>query len=94
MKRNIEIYPRTCTGALDSRYLRSVSIYVIILLFSVVIFKAIFYILFKVNVPALGFSPKVYTPPLAHAHNEFIQADTFLNGIKVFEKIIKALCNI
>lgn len=36
----------------------------------------------------------IYTPMLYHDHNEFIQVDIFLNGIKVFEKVIPALGNV
>lgn len=46
------------------------------------------------NVPTLGFAPIIYTQPLGHAHNEYIQADVFLYGIKVFKKVIKKLGNV
>lgn len=47
----------------------------------------------KIHIPALGFSPLLNTPPLLHEHNEFINIDTYLNGIKIYAKIIETMAN-
>ncbi|XP_019175505.1 PREDICTED: aminoacylase-1-like isoform X1 [Ipomoea nil] len=43
------------------------------------------------GIPTLGFSPMKNTPILLHDHNEFLKDTVFLEGIKVYESIIKAL---
>ncbi|GAB2267699.1 hypothetical protein Dimus_002682 [Dionaea muscipula] len=43
------------------------------------------------GIPALGFSPMKNTPILLHDHNEFLQDTVYLNGIKVYESIIRSL---
>ncbi|KNA23621.1 hypothetical protein SOVF_023370 [Spinacia oleracea] len=43
------------------------------------------------GIPTLGFSPMKNTPILLHDHNEFLQDAVYLNGIKVYESIIKCL---
>jgi aminoacylase len=48
----------------------------------------------KVGIPAIGFSPMNFTPLLAHAHNEFLQADTYLKGIEIYKKVITNLANL
>ncbi|KNC28371.1 hypothetical protein FF38_01389 [Lucilia cuprina] len=47
----------------------------------------------QVGIPALGFSPMNNTPVLLHDHDEFIQADTYLQGIEIYKKIIANLAN-
>lgn len=47
----------------------------------------------QVGIPALGFSPMNKTPVLLHDHDEFIQADVYLRGIEIYEKIITNLAN-
>ncbi|MFS7941548.1 putative N-acyl-aliphatic-L-amino acid amidohydrolase [Helianthus anomalus] len=42
------------------------------------------------GIPSLGFSPMKNTPILLHEHNEFLKDAVFLEGIKVYESIIKA----
>lgn len=46
-----------------------------------------------VGIPALGFSPINNTPLLLHDHDEFLRADTYLNGIEVYKKLIPAVAN-
>lgn len=46
------------------------------------------------GIPAIGFSPMNNTPVLLHDHNEFLKADTYLNGIEIYKKIIPKLANI
>lgn len=41
------------------------------------------------GVPAYGISPFINTPPLLHDHNEFLNADVYLNGIKFYEAFLK-----
>lgn len=45
----------------------------------------------QLGIPTLGFSPMKNTPILLHDHNEFLKDSTFLEGIKVYESIIKSL---
>ncbi|KAG5677567.1 hypothetical protein PVAND_007317 [Polypedilum vanderplanki] len=47
----------------------------------------------KVKIPAIGFSPMNFTPILAHAHNEFLNADIYLKGIEIYKKLIANLAN-
>jgi len=47
----------------------------------------------QVGIPAIGFSPIAQTPVLLHDHNEFLQADVYLNGIEVYKKLIPKLAN-
>ena len=48
----------------------------------------------QVGIPALGFSPMNNTPVLLHDHDEFIKADTYLQGIEIYKKIIENLANV
>jgi aminoacylase len=48
-------------------------------------------VLRKLGVAALGFSPMRNTPILLHEHNEWLHEDVFLEGIAVYEKLIRAL---
>ncbi|XP_004290084.1 PREDICTED: aminoacylase-1 isoform X1 [Fragaria vesca subsp. vesca] len=42
------------------------------------------------GLPAIGFSPMANTPILLHDHNEFLNKDEYLKGIKIYEFIIKS----
>ncbi|XP_017017485.1 aminoacylase-1 [Drosophila kikkawai] len=44
--------------------------------------------------PAIGFSPIINTTVRIHDHDEFLQADTYLNGIAVYKKIIRNLAEV
>ncbi|EDV49623.1 uncharacterized protein Dere_GG17281 [Drosophila erecta] len=44
-----------------------------------------------VGIPALGFSPMNNTPVLLHDHDEFIQADVYLRGVRIFQSIISSV---
>lgn len=46
------------------------------------------------GIPAIGFSPMNNTPILLHAHDEFLQADVYLKGIDIYEKILMKICNV
>ncbi|KAF4517927.1 hypothetical protein B566_EDAN005992 [Ephemera danica] len=48
----------------------------------------------EVGIPALGFSPIVNTPVLLHDHDEFLNEKVFLEGIKIYERIITAVANV
>ena len=48
----------------------------------------------SVSIPAIGFSPINNTPILAHAHDEYIEADMYLKGIEIFKKVISNLANL
>ncbi|XP_057453618.1 uncharacterized protein LOC130745407 [Lotus japonicus] len=43
----------------------------------------------KLGLPAIGFSPMANTPMLLHDHNEFLNKDEYLKGIKIYESIIE-----
>eukprot|EP00102_Acyrthosiphon_pisum_P012316 XP_008181416.1 PREDICTED: aminoacylase-1-like isoform X2 [Acyrthosiphon pisum] len=44
-----------------------------------------------IGIPALGFSPMMYTPVLLHDHDEYLNENTFLNGINIYYNIIIGL---
>ncbi|KAJ6309479.1 hypothetical protein OIU77_015276 [Salix suchowensis] len=44
----------------------------------------------QLGLPAFGFSPMANTPKLLHDHNEFLNQDEYLKGIRIYESIIKA----
>lgn len=48
----------------------------------------------RFNIPALGFSPMPNTIPRAHNHDEYLNANTYLEGIEVYKKIITNLANV
>jgi len=45
------------------------------------------------GIPAFGFSPMNNTPILLHDHNEKINVQTFLKGIKIYQSLIGAIAN-
>lgn len=45
----------------------------------------------RVGIPAFGFMPINNTPLLLHAHDEYLEAETYLRGIKIYTKIIEDL---
>ncbi|XP_060530070.1 aminoacylase-1 isoform X2 [Cylas formicarius] len=47
-----------------------------------------------VGIPALGFSPINKTKILLHTHDEHLNRDVFLRGVKIYGKIIMALANV
>lgn len=47
----------------------------------------------KSGVQAYGFSSLLKTEQLGHQDNEFLNENTFLEGIAVFEKLIPRLTN-
>jgi len=53
-----------------------------------------YYFLFKVGIPALGFSPMNNTPVLLHDHNEYLNSKVFLRGIDVYVSMISRLANV
>ncbi|KAL5062052.1 hypothetical protein RYX36_023789, partial [Vicia faba] len=44
----------------------------------------------NLGLPAIGFSPMENTHVLLHDHNEYLDKDEYLKGIKIYESIIKA----
>jgi len=48
----------------------------------------------ELGIPAIGFSPMNFTPVLLHDHDEYLKADTYLNGIDIYKKLIPALSNV
>jgi len=47
----------------------------------------------ELGLPAYGFSPMRNTPILLHDHNEYIHRDILLEGVGVFQALIKSLAN-
>ncbi|XP_075082678.1 uncharacterized protein LOC107768780 [Nicotiana tabacum] len=45
----------------------------------------------RLGIPTFGFSPMKNTPILLHDHNEFLKDTVYLEGIKVYESIIKSI---
>jgi aminoacylase len=43
--------------------------------------------------PCFGFSPMRRTPILLHDHDEFIPVDVFLEGVRIYEKLIPQLAS-
>lgn len=48
----------------------------------------------QVGIPAIGFTPINNTPVLLHDHDEFIRADTYLDGIEIYKKLITKIANV
>lgn len=48
----------------------------------------------RVGIPAFGFMPINNTPLLLHDHDEFLEAETYLKGIKIYTKIIENLSSL
>ena len=49
---------------------------------------------FQRGIPALHFSPMIYTPQLLHDHNEFLNERVFLEGLRIYSTLIPALANL
>lgn len=49
---------------------------------------------FQLNIPAIGFMPIRKTRVKAHDHDEYVNADIYLNGINIYEEIIENLGNV
>lgn len=47
-----------------------------------------------VGVPSYGISPFTNTPLLLHDHNEFLNAEVYLKGIKFYEKFLTQMNSI
>lgn len=43
---------------------------------------------FQMNISAIGFSPMINAVQRMHGHEEYLNADTYLNGIEVYRNII------
>lgn len=48
----------------------------------------------QLNISAIGFAPLVNTTEKAHDHDEYLNANTYLAGIGVYEKLIENLGNV
>lgn len=49
---------------------------------------------FQLNIPAIGFMPIPKTRVKVHDHDEYVNADIYLNGINIYEEIIENLGNV
>lgn len=89
----IKVKPEIFGGTSDSRFIRRVCIHqsVHFRLQFVEFFPDFF---FQLNISALNFSPLINTVPKSHDHNEYINAETYLNGIEVYRKIVANLANV
>ncbi|VDM80867.1 unnamed protein product [Strongylus vulgaris] len=43
---------------------------------------------------AIGFSPMINTPSLLHDHDEYLNEDVFLRGVKIYETLIDNLASV
>ncbi|XP_048518892.1 aminoacylase-1 isoform X1 [Dendroctonus ponderosae] len=48
----------------------------------------------SVGVPALGFSPMKNTPILLHDHDEYLNRAVFLEGVRIYARLIPAVANL
>ena len=48
----------------------------------------------EASVPVLGFSPMRRKPVLLHCHDEYLPVDVFLEGIRVYERLLPELANL
>lgn len=46
------------------------------------------------DIQAIGFSPIINTPVLLHDHNEFLTADMYLKGIKIWKAVLMKVGNV
>lgn len=46
------------------------------------------------KIPAINFSPLFNTTPKLHDHNEYINAQVYLNGIEIYKEIITNIANV
>lgn len=76
-------------------YLRSVN-FISIVDFVMKIRKKTFvsFLYFQLGIPAIGFSPMGNAVTKNHDHDEYLNADVYLKGIKVYEKIMVSLGNV
>lgn len=49
---------------------------------------------FQENVPSLGFSPLMNTVQKMHDHDEYLNAETYLTGIKIYTDMIPKLASV
>lgn len=45
----------------------------------------------EVGVPAIGFTPFMNTPLLLHDHDEYLNKQIYLDGIKILKRVIASL---
>lgn len=90
LSRKWKINKQICSGGTDSRFLRPVSCRCI----SQASTKIRTNSYSQKNIPALGFSPIWNTPVRSHDHDEFVYAETYLDGIKIYQKIISEIANV
>jgi hypothetical protein len=56
--------------------------------------KSFLFFPIQLGIPAIGFSPIINTPILLHDHNEFLNERVYLEGIRLYTKIIPRLANL
>lgn len=90
--RKHKIQPLVCPGGTDARHVRLVSyrIRCNVELNANLITS----ISGQAGIPAIGFSPMNNTRRLIHDHDEHLSADTFLNGIEIYRKLISEVANV
>ncbi|VDM97481.1 unnamed protein product [Thelazia callipaeda] len=48
----------------------------------------------QMGISSIGFTPINKSPVLLHAHDEFVTEETYLKGLKIYEKLIEKLANV
>ncbi|KAI3654393.1 hypothetical protein MP228_001112 [Amoeboaphelidium protococcarum] len=48
----------------------------------------------QAGIPAIGISPLHSTPVLLHDHNEYLNEQVYLDGIKWYQQVIQSLCEV
>lgn len=48
----------------------------------------------NIGIPSIGFSPKTFTNSRIHGKDEYLNIETFLDGIDIYYEIIKNVANV
>lgn len=48
----------------------------------------------NIGIPALGFAPKLHTTSRIHGKDEYLNLETFLDGIEFYYEILKRVGNV
>lgn len=89
----MDVEPSVLGASTDLKYLRRVRILIENVSTSNQITIITITIYFQMNISAIGFTPLVNTISRPHDHNEYLNADTYLDGIRTYVKIISSLGN-
>lgn len=87
----LQVQPVIAAGSSDMKHVRNrvrICLNVVFIHFSNWFFH------FQFNISAIGFAPMINTVSRAHDHNEYLNADVYLNGIEVYKKVIPNIANV